>query len=74
VIDINAIMRRPIYEPKPRWCGGVFGYVAHRFPIRDGISVRDVLVRGNVNSLLQDMRRSRALIALLEKNRSEARQ
>ena len=74
MIGINAIMRRPIYEPKPRWCGGVFGYVAHRFPIKGGISTRDVLMRGNANSFIQDMRRSRAFITLLEKNRSEARQ
>jgi hypothetical protein len=34
-----------LYEPKPRWCGGVFGYVGHRFPIRGGISWLDVLAR-----------------------------
>lgn len=44
-MTLNEIMRCPIYEPRPRWCGGVFGYVAHRFPIRGGISTIEVMVR-----------------------------
>lgn len=73
MISINAIMRRPIYEPKPRWCGGVFGYVAHRFPIKGGISMRDVWARGNANAMYQDIVRGNALIVHFEKNRIRAR-
>lgn len=74
MIGINAIMRRLIYEPKPRWCGGVFGYVAHRFPIKGGISVYDVWMRGNANATYQEFVRGNALIAHFEKNRIGARQ
>lgn len=30
-------------EPKPRMCGGKFGYVYHKYPIKNGISVSDIL-------------------------------
>lgn len=43
------------YEPKPRLHAGVFGYVAHRFPIKDGISAMTVaaLQMSATNSLFQ---------------------
>jgi hypothetical protein len=45
------------YEPKERWCGGSFGPVAHRFPIKGGISWGEALVRfGGRNHLLDKVR------------------
>ena len=32
-----------VYEPTPRLCGGVYGYVGHRFPIKNGISKIEVM-------------------------------
>lgn len=39
----NRMWRDKVYEPKKRWCGGHYGWVRHRFPIKDGISYREVL-------------------------------
>lgn len=46
------------FEPIPRLCGGVFGYVQHRFPIKGGISLRDIWVRqaSRPNPLLKMVR------------------
>jgi len=32
-------------EPQKRLVGGSFGWAAHRFPIKGGISWRDVMIR-----------------------------
>jgi len=45
MISLDEFMRRPIYEPRRRWCGGTYGWVAHRFPVKNGISMRDVLLQ-----------------------------
>ena len=42
MINVNEIMRQPVYEPRKRWCGGRYGWVAHRFPVKGGISMCDV--------------------------------
>lgn len=41
----EQIMSSKTYEPKPRLVGGRFGFVRHRFPIKGGISLRDVMLR-----------------------------
>lgn len=33
----------PIYEPTPRMVAGSFGYARHRFPIKGGITLRQVM-------------------------------
>jgi hypothetical protein len=33
----------PCVEPKKRWVGGKFDYAVHRFPIRGGITPREML-------------------------------
>jgi hypothetical protein len=33
----------PNVEPRQRWVGGGFGYAVHRFPIKGGITMADVL-------------------------------
>lgn len=40
---VMAALHAKRYEPAERWAGGVFGYVAHRFPIKNGISASDVM-------------------------------
>jgi len=49
VINLNEIMRRPIYEPRKRWCGGTYGWVSQRFPVKDGISMREVWLRQSLD-------------------------
>lgn len=47
-MDYSGFIRAlnaPVYESKPRLCGGHFGYVSHRFPIKGGISWKEVMVR-----------------------------
>ena len=53
--------RQPRYEPHKRKCGGVDGWVAHRFPIKGGISARDVMAAqlGEPNALLKRLLRRR---------------
>lgn len=41
----NEMMNAKTYEPEPRLAGGRFGYVRHRFPIKNGISIREVMLR-----------------------------
>jgi hypothetical protein len=44
--DINALIREPCWEPEPRkFAGSGIQYVSHRFPIKGGISTRDVMIR-----------------------------
>ena len=33
----------PCVEPKKRWVGGEFKYAVHRFPIKGGITPREML-------------------------------
>lgn len=49
--------RDPVYEPKERLCGGVYGFVRHRFPIRGGITSSDVMA--------DNLRRHNALLRRL---------
>jgi len=72
MINLNEIMRRPIYEPRPRRCAGVYGYVAHRFPVKDGISMREVMMRQLANGLYGDVVGKNPLVEAFE--RSEARE
>lgn len=46
------------YEPMELMCAGKFGYVRHRFPIKNGITIRDVMYRQITasNSLLARLR------------------
>jgi hypothetical protein len=68
MISINEIMRQPIYEPKKRWCGGTYGWVAHRFPVKGGISMRDVWMHDTANALYNDVVGKHPLIELFRKN------
>lgn len=43
--SIGRFLRELRYEPTKRWCGGSYGWVMHRFPIKGGISPREVMVR-----------------------------
>lgn len=51
------------YEPKERLCGGEFGFVRHRFPIKDGISLKEVmhqeLIKANRNILFETLAQKR---------------
>lgn len=38
------LVHAKVYEPKRRLCGGRMGWVRHRFPIKNGISWRDVMI------------------------------
>ena len=42
-------------EPKQRWVGGRFGWAIHRFPIKGGITLTEVMLRNfsEANSLLK---------------------
>jgi hypothetical protein len=48
-------MHSKCIEPKPRRCGGRFGYVWHRFPIKGGVSWREVMWKqaGRPNPLFE---------------------
>ena len=50
MINVNEIMRQPVYEPRKRWCGGRYGWVAHRFPVKGGISMRDVWMQQSLET------------------------
>lgn len=41
MLDLNI----PCVEPKKRWIGGEFRYATHRFPIKDGITPREMMRR-----------------------------
>lgn len=41
-------MHAKTYEPNKRWCGGSYGWVCHRFPVKNGISWLDVFCNSNV--------------------------
>jgi hypothetical protein len=45
-----GIARAKRYEPIPRLCAGKFGYVAHRFPIKNGISMAQVMAANIANN------------------------
>jgi len=68
VINLNEIMRRPIYEPRPRRCAGVYGYVAHRFPVKGGVSMREVMMRQVARGLYDDIVAGNRLIEAFKKN------
>lgn len=59
----NSLFHAKVYEPRKRWCGGSYGWVAHRFPVKGGISWRDVMASEQFapNPLLK-------MIRLKEKN------
>jgi hypothetical protein len=68
MFGLNDFMRSPVYEPKKRWCGGVYGWVAHRFPVKGGVSFRDLVVRNAVNSMYQDVVPGQRLVDALKRN------
>lgn len=45
-------------EPKQRWVGGRFGWAIHRFPIKGGISLLDVIAQSitSENALYKKMK------------------
>jgi hypothetical protein len=42
---LNEALNRRCYEPKKRLVNGKYGWAKHRFPIKGGISFREVLIR-----------------------------
>lgn len=38
-------LSRRVVEPKKRLREGSFGWVVHRFPIKEGITLRDMMMR-----------------------------
>lgn len=56
--QVHEIMNRKSIEPTPRLHGGRFGFARHRFPIKDGISLTDVMVMNleRPNALLERLR------------------
>jgi len=42
---LNESLDRRCYEPKKRLVNGKYGWARHRFPIKGGISFREVLIR-----------------------------
>ena len=68
MINVNEIMRQPVYEPRKRWCGGRYGWVAHRFPVKGGISMRDVWMRNMMNALYDDVVAGNRFIDAFKRN------
>jgi len=40
----NDFWRKKVCEPKKRLVGGSYGWACHRFPIKGGISYRDIIL------------------------------
>ena len=40
----HEVINAKCYEPKPRLCAGHYGYVRHRFPVKNGLNWREVFV------------------------------
>ena len=68
MISLDDLMRSPVYEPKKRWCGGTYGWVMHRFPVKDGLSFREVLMRNLASSMYQDFAAGQRLVNMLKRN------
>ena len=56
----KRVFHAKVYEPKKRLCGGHYGWVQHRFPVKDGISWRDVMIANSFapNPLLELFRKN----------------
>jgi hypothetical protein len=42
---LNDALDARTYEPNKRFVGGTYGWANHRFPIKGGISFRQVMIR-----------------------------
>jgi hypothetical protein len=60
MVELIKALKANVYEPIPRKYGGRTTpmYVAHRFPIKNGISFCDVLARSNNNPLIKMIKES----------------
>lgn len=60
ILSFSERMHCKCVEPDPRLRGGVFGYAVHRFPIKGGISLWEVVVRqiAQSNEILRQLNES----------------
>jgi len=60
-IDIVSALRLPCIEPRKRKVGGIYTWATHRFPIKNGITATQVILKeitenvGRNNTLFQHL-------------------
>ena len=48
---IGDVTGKKCVEPKKRWVGGKYGWAMHRFPIKDGITLQEMMRRSLIESM-----------------------
>ena len=48
---IGDVTGKKCVEPKKRWVGGKFGWAVHRFPIKEGITKREMFRQELIESI-----------------------
>ena len=50
---IGNITENKCVEPEKRWVGGEHGWAVHRFPIKGGITMKEMMVRSLKDSMYE---------------------